>query len=80
MRYIVGWLYPPLAILSCGKPFQAILLSLPVWLLGIVCLVFPPIGLVILLLAAIHGYIVVHGYYADRRTDRIVEAIERSRY
>lgn len=65
MRYLIAVLLPPLAVLLCGRPFQA-LLSIPLtiffWIPGIV-----------------HALFVVNAYYEDRRTDRVVRAIERGR-
>ena len=61
MRYLLAIIIPPLAVLLCGKPIQAvlnILLTLLFWLPG-----------------AIHAVLVVHGHHADRRTRRIERAI-----
>ena len=63
MRYILAILLPPLAVLSCGKPFQAIVnivLTVFFWIPGVV-----------------HALLVVHGYHEDRRTERLIDAIER---
>ena len=63
MRYLLAILLPPIAVIICGKPFQAIinlLLTLLFWLPG-----------------AIHAIFVVHTYLADKRTDRIVDAIKQ---
>ena len=62
MRYLIALLLPPVAVLSCGKPFQAILnllLTLCFWVPG-----------------AVHACLVVHTHLADRRADRIVEAVQ----
>jgi uncharacterized membrane protein YqaE (UPF0057 family) len=64
MRYVLAIFLPPIAVLICGKPVQALLnfiLTLFFWIPGIV-----------------HACFVVHNYYADRRTDRIVKAIGRN--
>ncbi|MEL7472029.1 MAG: YqaE/Pmp3 family membrane protein [Planctomycetota bacterium] len=64
MRYLLAVLLPPIAVLSCGKPFQAIanlILTLLFWIPG-----------------AVHAVFVVHGLHEDRRTRRIIEAL-RSR-
>ena len=61
MRYLIAILLPPLAVLSCGKPFQAIL---NVFLT--LCFFVP---------GAVHACLVVHSYLADKRADRIVEAL-----
>jgi uncharacterized membrane protein YqaE (UPF0057 family) len=65
MRYVLAILLPPVAVLICGKPVQALLnfiLTLFLWIPGVV-----------------HACFVVHNYYADKRTDRIVKAIGRNK-
>ncbi len=65
MLYIVAILVPPLAVLLCGKPFQALLnvvLTLLVYFPGM-----------------LHAILVVNNHYADQRTKRIVRALERQR-
>jgi uncharacterized membrane protein YqaE (UPF0057 family) len=62
VRYFLC-LLPPLAVLSCGKPGQA-LLNLVLTLL----LYFPGV---------IHAVMVVNGYYADQRTERIVKEMRK---
>jgi len=64
MRYLLAIILPPIAVIICGKPIQAILnliLTLLFWIPGV-----------------IHAIFVVHGYLADKRTDRVIEAIEKS--
>jgi uncharacterized membrane protein YqaE (UPF0057 family) len=63
MRYLLAIVLPPLAVLLCGKPFQAllnVLLTLLLWLPGV-----------------IHAILVVHDHLADQRAKRIVRAIQR---
>ena len=63
MRYVLAVLLPPIAVLSCGKVFQAILnvLLLPfVWIPAVV-----------------HALFVVHNYHADVRADRMIYAMRR---
>ena len=63
MRYLLAVLVPPVAVLLCGKPVQAVLnfvLCLFLWVPGVV-----------------HALLVVHGHHADKRANRIVKAIER---
>jgi uncharacterized membrane protein YqaE (UPF0057 family) len=63
MRYLFC-LIPPVAVLLCGKPIQALIN------LGLTfCLYLP--GL-------IHALIVVNKYYADQRTEKITDAIKAS--
>ena len=62
MMYLLAIILPPIAVLICGKPIQAVLnliLTLILWIPGM-----------------IHALFVAHGYYADKRTDKIVEAIK----
>ena len=63
MRYLLAILLPPVAVLSCGRPFQAILnliLTLLFWVPG-----------------AVHALLVVHDYHEDRRAGRVIAAIRR---
>ncbi|MBV9329611.1 MAG: YqaE/Pmp3 family membrane protein [Chloroflexi bacterium] len=63
MLYLVAILLPPLAVLLCGKPFQALLnviLTLLLWIPGM-----------------IHAILVVNNHYADKRTSRLMRAMKR---
>lgn len=65
MRYVLAVLLPPIAVLSCGKVFQAIVnvLLLPfVWIPAVV-----------------HALFVVHNYHADARADRMIDAMRCNR-
>ncbi len=62
MRYLLAILLPPIAVFICGKPIQGI-----INIILTLCFFVP---------GAIHAVLVVHGYYADKRTDKIVEAIK----
>ncbi len=64
MKYLIAIVFPPLAVLLCGKPFQFILNLL------LCCFVIP---------AVIHALLVVSSYEADQRTNRIVAAMQRPR-
>jgi uncharacterized membrane protein YqaE (UPF0057 family) len=65
MRYLIAIILPPLAILLCGKPLQAIIaLILQITILGWIP-------------AAVWAVLVVHSYQADQRTNRIVKALRR---
>lgn len=62
MRYLIAILLPPLAVLLCGKPFQAILnifLTLLFWVPGI-----------------IHAVLVVNSHLEDKRANRIIKAMK----
>ena len=62
MRYVIAIFLPPLAVFLCGKPFQALLN-----ILLTLCFWIPGV---------IHALFVVHNHIADKRTDRIVDAIK----
>ena len=61
MRYLLAILLPPVAVFLCGKPIQGII-SIVLTL----CLWIPGV---------IHALFVVHTHLAEKRTDRIVKAI-----
>ena len=61
VRYVLAIFLPPLAILLCGKPFQAlinILLCLLFWIPGM-----------------LHALFVVNSYLADRRMKELARAL-----
>jgi uncharacterized membrane protein YqaE (UPF0057 family) len=61
MRYLLALLLPPLAVLLCGRPIQALLnlvLTLFFWLPG-----------------CVHAVLVVGEYYADCRANRLIRAM-----
>ena len=63
MLYLLAIIFPPIAVLICGKPIQALLnliLTLILWIPGIV-----------------HAIFVVHSYLADKRADLVIEAISK---
>ncbi len=64
MLYLLALLLPPLAVLLCGKPFQA-LLNLVLTLLGWIP-------------GAIHAILVVNSHENDKRTERIIRSLGRS--
>ena len=67
MRYLLAIVLPPVAMLSAGKPFQALLcLVLMVTVIGWIP-------------AAIWAVMVVSSYHADKRTDRIVKEMRKER-
>ena len=66
MLYLIAVVFPPLAVLLCGKPLQA-LLSLPLTLLG-----WAP--------GVIHALFVVNNHYAEQRNERLIQAVERNRF
>jgi len=61
--YLVAILLPPLAVLLCGKPIQALLnvvLTLLLYIPGL-----------------IHAILVVNNHYADKRTNRVIKAMKK---
>ncbi|MCB1665859.1 MAG: YqaE/Pmp3 family membrane protein [Pseudomonadales bacterium] len=62
MRYIIAIFLPPLAVFLCGKPLQGVLN------IFLTLLFWVP--------GVIHALLVVNGHLADKRTDRIVKAIQ----
>ncbi|MCK0069338.1 MULTISPECIES: hypothetical protein [Kordiimonas] len=68
MLYLVALLLPPLAILLCGKPFQAVI-SGAFWIASIVLTLFFGAGFVLWLILAIHAIMVVR----DRNTRKMME-------
>jgi len=67
MRYLLAILLPPVAMLTVGKPFQAIL-----------CLILM-FTLIAWPLAAIWAVLVVHSSFADSRNRRIVAEMRKQR-
>lgn len=63
MRYLLAILVPPLAVLLCGKPVQAVLnlfLTLLLWFPG-----------------AIHALFVVSSYKADVRNEKLIQYLKK---
>ena len=67
MLYLVAVVLPPLAVLLCGKPFQAIIS----FILQLTLIGWVP--------ATIHALFVVNNYYADRRADRMIQEMRGRR-
>ncbi|MFT7687789.1 MAG: uncharacterized membrane protein YqaE (UPF0057 family) [Candidatus Azotimanducaceae bacterium] len=63
MRYVLAILLPPVAVFLCGKPIQGI-----ISIILTLCFWVPGI---------IHALFVVHTHLADKRADRIVDAINK---
>jgi uncharacterized membrane protein YqaE (UPF0057 family) len=62
--YLVAIILPPLAVLLAGKPFQAIL--------NLVLLF-----ITVYVGALIHALFVVHNHYADKRQERLLRDLNR---
>lgn len=65
MLYLIAVIFPPLAVLLCRKPVQALLSVL--------------LTLLFYLPGLIHALLVVHERYADRRTDRLIKGVAHGR-
>lgn len=63
MRYFLAIILPPLAVLLCGKPIQFLLNLL-------LTLLFWVPGVV-------HALLVVNSHLADKRADKIVQAVKQ---
>lgn len=63
MLYLVAILLPPLAVLLAGKPIQALLNVLLTLLLWVP--------------GVVHALLVVSNYYADKRTNRVVNEMRK---
>ena len=62
MLYLLAIVLPPVAVLIAGKPFQALINF------GLCLLLYVP-GL-------IHALFVVNNHYADKRTERVIDAMK----
>ena len=63
MRYLLAIVLPPVAVLLCGKPFQAILnliLTMFLWIPGVV-----------------HALFIVNSHLADVRTEKMIAAVKQ---
>ena len=63
MLYILAILLPPLAVLLCGKPWQALLniaLSLMIYFPGM-----------------LHALFVVHNHSSDKRQERLIRELRK---
>ena len=63
MRYLLAIILPPVAVLLCGKPFQAVLnliLTLCFWIPGVV-----------------HALFVVNSHLADVRAEKMISAVKQ---
>ena len=77
---LLALLIPPLAVLSSGRPFQAVFNAL-LWLSGLVLMVLPFVpGLMTWGLAIVWAVLVVRGRQREARDRRLIEtALARDR-
>lgn len=71
MLYLIALLIPPLALLLCGKPFQAIL-SAVIWILAWIFALFGA-GFIMWVILAVWAIMVVR----DRNTRKFIEEARR---
>jgi len=67
MRYFWCWIFPPLGMLTCGRPGLAVV----AFAMCATCVGWLP--------AAIWSYIVTAEYYAEQRNDKLVRALKGNR-
>ena len=63
MRFLLALILPPVAVLLCGKPVQAVLnliLTMCFWIPGVV-----------------HALFIVNNDLADRRAEKMMAAVKR---
>jgi uncharacterized membrane protein YqaE (UPF0057 family) len=66
VRYLLALVIPPVAVLSCGKPIQAILNVVLCFLL--------------LVPGVAHAILVVHTYHADRRHRELIKVLTKGQH
>lgn len=72
MLYLIALILPPLAVLACGKPFQA---ATNLTIL-VVTFIFAFFGLMVAIpICLVHALFVVHNFYADERNARLMRAM-----
>lgn len=77
MRYLLAVFVPPLAVLLCGKPIQAVINAI-LFVAGIPLSV-AGIGIGMILAAIVHAILVVNARLADNRNKQLIRAVERSK-
>ena len=70
MHYVFALLAPPFALLSCGEIFQYIGSLLIEAVAILLAFLFFPIGVVVHLVAVVHGVLAVRDHHADMAADR----------
>jgi uncharacterized membrane protein YqaE (UPF0057 family) len=66
MRYLLAIILPPLAVLLCGKPFQAL-----INVLLTACLWFP---------GMIHALFIVNSHLADQQANRVIMEMRQHQF
>ncbi|NKC33132.1 hypothetical protein [Falsiroseomonas selenitidurans] len=79
MMYLLALLFPPLAILFSGRPFQAVFNGI-LWVGGLTFILLPFVaGQAAWGIAVIWALAVVHGRRSEERDRRLVEEAVRRR-
>jgi hypothetical protein len=74
--YLVAFFLSPLALLITGKPVQALLNGVVYLLAWFGLLFFVVPGVIAWLIGVVHAMVIISGKNADKRTQRIVNAVE----
>lgn len=74
MRYLLAIFVPPLAVILCGKLGQAVFNG-TLWIIALVTLLVG-VGFGIWVVCSIHAILVVNNYLADKRNNKVIEAIK----
>ncbi|WP_421709739.1 hypothetical protein [Algihabitans sp.] len=80
MLYLIALFFPFVSLLLVRKPVQATI-SLLLHLLAaflFVTVIASWLGFILFTALVLHAFFVVHGAQADRRAERIAEAVRRS--
>lgn len=70
MLYLVALILPPLALLLCGKPVQAVISAI-VWVLSWIFAIIGGLGFIMWVILAVHAIMVVR----DRNTKKMLESM-----
>lgn len=76
--YLVAFLIPPLAVLCCGKVFQA-LFNFALWVVAWLTLLIFGAGLLAWLVCAVHAVLVVGQNKNERRHSELIGALRGPR-
>ena len=77
MRYLPALLFPPLAVLLCAKPFQAVFNFL-LWAGTVAAAALTAgVGVVFYPVPVIHALLVVQSRLADNRQRQLIRAVSR---
>lgn len=75
MLYVLAVIFPPLGLLCAGRVGAAIL-NLIIVIISVPLIFFFGLGFLTYIAAIVHACVVIAGGAADKRTDRIVRAMQ----